>query len=214
MQLPNNAISATDAARIVGISAMKLREKMREGKIKGVKIKKYWYVDLDSLKEYINCNGSRRSEDVTINGEHAISLSRFSEIFGLTIGNAKRLVQDKKIHVVKINGANYITDSEIERYKRRYEVHNGRKIIYIGEAAERLKCSVDMVKKHIDNGELEKVKIGAKTFVYADSLEKFTERLKAGKNFLSIPKGRIRRADVIERQLMELKSGEKWDNND
>ena len=214
MQLPNNAISATDAARIIGISAMKLREKMREGKIKGVKIKKYWYVDLDSLKEYINRNGSRRSEEVTVNGEHAIALSRFCEIFGLTSGSANRLIHDKKIRVVNLNGINYITDSEIERYKRCYEVYNGRKITPIGQAAKRLKCSVDRVKKHIYNGEFEKVKIGAKTFIYADSLENFVERLKAGKNFLSIPKGRIRRAAVIERMLMELESGEKWDKND
>lgn len=210
MQLPNNAISATDAARIIGISAMRLREKMREGKIKGIKIKKYWYVDLDSLKEYINRNGSRRSEEVMINGEHAIPLSRFCEIFGLIAGSANRLIQDGKIRVVKLNGANYITDSEIERYKCRYEVYNGRKIIYISEAAKRLKCSVDAVKKHIDNGELEKVKIGAKVFVYADSLERLTERLTVGKKFLSIPKGRIRRAAVIERMLMDFESGEKW----
>ena len=40
MTLPENAISIQDAAKILGLAPITVRKIMREGRIKGVKIKK------------------------------------------------------------------------------------------------------------------------------------------------------------------------------
>lgn len=90
MQLPNNAISAEDAARMIGITPKRLRELMRAGKIKGVKIKKYWYCDLDSVREHINSNGSRKSDMVVINGEKYISYTMFRTEQQIIVKNIDR----------------------------------------------------------------------------------------------------------------------------
>lgn len=195
MQLPNNAISAEDAAKIIGISPKRLRELMREGIIKGVKIKKYWYVDLDSLKDHINSNGSLNSDVIEINGERAVSLARFCKKRGIKC--AKRAVSEGRIKTVRVNRRHFVTDSEAQRYDRRNKEYYGRKIIHLLQAAERLKCSVDKVREHIRENDFECVTIGNRTFVFVDSLERLEERLQAGKEFLTIPKGRIRRAEAI-----------------
>lgn len=214
MQLPNNAISTTDAARIIGIHPISLRQLMRQGKIKGVKIKKYWYVDIDSLKDYINRNGSHRENEVEINIEHAIRLVDFAESVEIHPNTLRQYIRSGKLRATNLNGVLFVTDSEIARFKSRFNTYKGKKILSLQEAVEQLDCSLTAINRYIKRGEIKRVKIEGKVFVYADSLERFKERLSAGKHFLQIPKGRIRRAAVIERQLMELESGEKWDNND
>lgn len=197
MQLPNNAISAVDAARIVGISPKHLREILRESKLKGVKIKKQWYVDLDSLKEYVNRNGSRLSNEIEINGEHAVKLSIFAEKRG--IASIKDIVKNPLYNVHKVNKTYYITDSEARRYDKRFEEYYGRKIIPIMQVAKCFGCSVEWIYERVSENELEIVRFACRVFVFADSLEKLNERLQAGNDFLSIPKGKIRRAEAIER---------------
>lgn len=195
MQLPTNAISAEDAARIAKLSPPKLRELMRTGKIKGIKIKKYWYVDLDSLKSHINSNGSLNSDVIEINGERAVPLIRFCKERGIKC--SKRLINDGKLKTIKVNGRHFVVDSEARRYDKRYEEYYGRKIILFKQAAERLKCSDDKLREYIRENFLECIAIGQKVCVFVDSLERLEERLQAGKDFLTIPKGRIRRAEAI-----------------
>lgn len=200
MQLPNNAISAEDAARMIGITPKRLRELMRAGKIKGVKIKKYWYCDLGSVREYINSNGSRKSNMVVINGEKYISY---------TIFRAERGIQSndvlKRVNTIKLNGQLYISESEAARYDKRFEEYFGRKIITPEKAAEMLKCSKNSVKKLISEGKIEKVIVECNLFVFVDSIERYQDRAQAGEDFLQIPQnGRVRRAEVILEQISRL----------
>lgn len=184
MKLPSNAVSAEDAAKIIGIQPIHLRKLVREGKIKGVKIKKHWYCDLDSIREYINKNGLHKSKVVEINGERAVPLKMFCEKRGISVSD--KLIA--KLNTVKLNGMYFVTDSEARRYDNRFTEYYGRKIIHYNEAAKRLKHSSEWLKKRISENELETVTVDNRLFVFIDSLERFEERLQAGERFLSIPK--------------------------
>ena len=200
MQLPNNAISAEDAARMIGITPKRLRELMREGKIKGGKTKKYWYCDLDSVREYINRNGSRKSDMVVINGEKYISYTIFRTERGIQSNDVLNCV-----NTIKLNGRLYISESEAARYDKRFEEYFGRKIITPEKAAEMLKCSKNSVKKLISEGKIEKVIVECNLFVFVDSIERYQDRAQAGEDFLQIPQnGRVRRAEVILEQISKL----------
>lgn len=200
MQLPNNAISAEDAARMIGITPKRLRELMRAGKIKGVKIKKYWYCDLDSVREYINSNGSRKSNVVVINGEKYISYTMFRTERGIQSNDVLNCV-----NTIKLNGRLYISESEAARYDKRFEEYFGRKIITPEKAAEMLKCSKNSVKKLISEGKIEKVIVECNLFVFVDSIEQYQDRAQAGEDFLQIPQnGRVRRAEVVLEQISKL----------
>ena len=200
MQLPNNAISAEDAARMIGITPKRLRELMRAGKIKGVKIKKYWYCDLDSVREHINSNGSRKSDMVVINGEKYISYTMFRTERGIQSNDVLNCV-----NTIKLNGRLYISESEAARYYKRFEEYFGRKIITPEKAAEMLKCSKNSVKKLISEGKIEKVIVECNLFVFVDSIERYQDRAQAGEDFLQIPQnGRVRRAEVILEQISKL----------
>lgn len=200
MQLPNNAISAEDAARMIGITPKRLRELMRAGKIKGVKIKKYWYCDLDSVREHINGNGSRKSDMVVINGEKYISYTMFRTERGIQSNDVLNCV-----NTIKLNGRLYISESEVARYDKRFEEYFGRKIITPEKAAEMLKCSKNSVEKLISEGKIEKVIVECNLFVFVDSIERYQDRAQAGEDFLQIPQnGRVRRAEVILEQISKL----------
>ena len=200
MQLPNNAISAEDAARMIGITPKRLRELMRAGKIKGVKIKKYWYCDLDSVREHINSNGSRKSDMVVINGEKYISYTIFRTERGIRSNDVL-----KRVNTIKLNERLYISESEAARYDKRFEEYFGRKIITPEKAAEMLKCSKNSVKKLISEGKIEKVIVECNLFVFVDSIERYQDRAQAGEDFLQIPQnGRVRRAEVILEQISKL----------
>lgn len=197
MKLPSNAISAEDAARMIGIRPMLLRQHMREGKIKGVKIKKYWYCDLDSVKDYINRNGSRKSDKVKFNGETYVSFKLFCEERGI-VGNDVL----NRIKTIKLNNIHYISEREMRRYDMRFTEHYGRKIISVAAAAERLNRSEYWVKDRIAENKIETVKVENRQLVFVDSLERLEERLHAGEDFLQIPQnGRIRRAEVILNEI-------------
>lgn len=183
MNLPNNAISTKDAARIVGIGELRMRMALREGKIKAVKIGKSWYIDRDSLKDYINRNGSQRSDELEINGEHAIRLSNFMKKRRIK-GNP---VQEGKVTAVKLNGSYYITDSEARRYDKRYKEYYGRRIISFESAMERLKCNNAQLSEWIANNYLETVEIDDLIFVFTDTVKRFEEQQEAGLDFLGIP---------------------------
>ena len=200
MQLPNNAISAEDAARMIGITPKRLRELMRAGKIKGVKIKKYWYCDLDSVREHINSNGSRKSDMVVINGEKYISYTMFRTERGIQSNDVLNCV-----NTIKLNERLYISESEAARYDKRFEEYFGRKIITPEKAAEMLKCSKNSVEKLISEGKIEKVIVECNLFVFVDSIERYQDRAQAGEDFLQIPQnGRVRRAEVILEQISKL----------
>ena len=200
MQLPNNAISAEDAARMIGITPKRLRELMRAGKIKGVKIKKYWYCDLDSVREHINSNGSRKSDMVVINGEKYISYTMFRTERGIQSNDVLNCV-----NTIKLNERLYISESEAARYDKRFEEYFGRKIITPEKAAEMLKCSKNSVEKLISEGKIEKVIVECNLFVFVDSIERYQDRAQAGEDFLQIPQnGRVRRAEVILEQISRL----------
>lgn len=194
MQLPNNAISAEDAAKMIGIAPKRLRELMREGKIKGVKIKKYWYCDLDSIKDYINRNGSKKSDAVVIDGEKYIAFQIFCKKRDIMSG--KRIPE--RYSTIKLNGRIYISESEARRYDKRFEEFFGRKIVTPEKAAEMLNCSKNALEKLISGGKIEKVIVDWRSFVFTDSVERYQDRMQAGEDFLQIPQnGRIRRAEVI-----------------
>lgn len=194
MQLPNNAISAEDAAKMIGIAPKRLRELMREGKIKGVKIKKYWYCDLDSINDYINRNGSKKSDTVVIDGEKYIAFSIFCQMRGIMCG--RRITE--RYSTIKLSGRIYISESEARRYDKRFEEFFGRKIVTPEKAAEMLNCSKNALEKLISGGKIEKVIVDRHSFVFTDSIERYQELLQAGEDFLQIPQnGRIRRAEVI-----------------
>ena len=200
MQLPNNAISAEDAARMIGITPKRLRELMRAGKIKGVKIKKYWYCDLDSVREHINSNGSRKSDMVVINGEKYISYTMFRTERGIQSNDVLNCV-----NTIKLNERLYISESEAARYDKRFEEYFGRKIITPEKAAEMLKCSKNSVEKLISEGKIEKVIVECNLFVFVDSIERYQDRAQAGEDFLQIPQnGRVRRAEVVLEQISKL----------
>ena len=200
MQLPNNAISAEDAARMIGITPKRLRELMRAGKIKGVKIKKYWYCDLGSVREHINSNGSRKSDMVVINGEKYISYTMFRTERGIQSNDVLNCV-----NTIKLNERLYISESEAARYDKRFEEYFGRKIITPEKAAEMLKCSKNSVEKLISEGKIEKVIVECNLFVFVDSIERYQDRAQAGEDFLQIPQnGRVRRAEVVLEQISKL----------
>lgn len=192
MTLPENAISIQDAAKILGFAPITVRKIMREGRIKGVKIKKCWFVDLDSLKDFINRNGTACAHKLEINGEKAVRISDFAKSRGIT--SIERAINDNLLNVVTINRVRFITESEIKRYDKRFKERFGRKIICIEDAAKRLGRTVDSVQEHIAENELEVVVVEKRLFVYKDSLDKLEERLQAGEYFLAIPKnGKVRR---------------------
>ena len=195
MTLPENAISIQDAAKILGLAPITVRKNMREGRIKGVKIKKCWFVDLDSLKEFINRNGTTYAHRLEINGEKAVRLADFAKSRGITsINSINRAINDNLLNVVMINHVRFITESEIKRYDRRFKERFGRKIICIEDAAKKLGRTVERVQEHIAENELETVVVEKRLFVYKDSLDKLEERLQAGEYFLAIPKnGKVRR---------------------
>lgn len=198
MPLPNNAISAEDAARMIGITPMILRQHLREGKIKGVKIKKYWYCDLDSIKDYINRNGSKKSDAVVIDGEKYIAFSIFCQMRGIMCG--RRITE--RYSTIKLNGRIYISESEARRYDKRFEEYFGRKIVTPKKAAEMLNCSKNALEKLISGGKIEKVIVDRCSFVFTDSIERYQDRMQAGEDFLQIPQnGRIRRAEVILNEI-------------
>ena len=192
MTLPENAISIQDAAKILGLAPISVRKIMREGRIKGVKIKKCWFVDLDSLKEFINRNGTTYAHKLEINGEKAVRLADFAKSRGITA--IDRAINDNLLNVVMINHVRFITESEIKRYDKRFKEHFGRKIVFIDDAAKRLGRTVERLQEHIAENELETVVVEKRLFVYKDSLDKLEERLQAGEHFLAIPKnGKVRR---------------------
>ncbi|MCM1276701.1 MAG: hypothetical protein NC299_15300 [Lachnospiraceae bacterium] len=178
---------------------MTLRILLRKGKIKGVKIKKYWYVDLDSLREYINRNGTRRVDELVINGERAEKLSVFAE--KRRIKSIKHLLEDGVVVTQRVNDTLYITESEMRRYDKRFTEYCGRKIIPFKEAVKRLNRPLKWFHQRVEENELETVYVGNFLFVLVDTLERLEERIKAGDDFLTIPKGRIRRAEVIVREM-------------
>ena len=192
MTLPENAISILDAAKILGLAPITVRKIMREGRIKGVKIKKCWFVDLDSLKDFINKNGTTYAHKLEINGEKAVRLADFAKSRGIT--SIDRAINENLLNVVMINHVRFITESEIRRYDKRFKERFGRKIVFIEDAAKRLGRTVERLQEHIAENELETVVIEKRLFVYKDSLDKLEERLQAGEHFLAIPKnGKMRR---------------------
>lgn len=184
MQLPNNAVSVADAAKMIGIQPIRIRKLMREGKIKGVKIKKYWYCDLDSVREYVSKNVSHKSKVVEINGERAVPLKMFCEKRGISA--TQKLLT--KLNTIKLNGMHYVTNSEARRYDNRFTEYFGRAIVSQAEAAKRLGKYKGKIHDYIADNELQSVKVDGKIFVFVDSLERFEERLQAGERFLRIPK--------------------------
>lgn len=195
MELPKNSVSAINAAKILGVAPVTMRLIMRRGKVKGIKIKKDWYIDLDSLKDYINRNGSQNSGEITINGEKAIRVSRFAKMFNLSEDRTERAIVSNSLNVVKYNGFRYIPKSEVRRYKRRFVEHFGKKIISIEEAALKSGLTIKQLSARISQNELSKVRVGNKRFVYADELAKLLEKLPAGEEFLSIPQNGRKRRD-------------------
>ena len=192
MTLPENAVSILDAAKILGLAPITVRKIMREGRIKGVKIKKCWFVDLDSLKDFINRNGTTYAHKLEINGEKAVRLADFAKSRGIT--SIDRAINENLLNVVMINHVRFITESEIRRYDKRFRERFGRKIVFIEDAAKRLGRTVERLREHISENELETVVVEKKLFVYKDSLDKLEERLQAGEHFLAIPKnGKVRR---------------------
>lgn len=203
MQLPNNAISAEDAAKMIGIRPRLLRDYMRAGKIKGVKIKKYWYCDLDSVKDYVN--RSHKSNTVAIDSEKYISFKTFCEQRGIKSNDVLN-----RIKTIKLNGRHYISESEMRRYDTRFKEYCGQKIISVVAAAERLNQSEKWIKERIAENRLETVRVERRLLVFVDSLERLEERMQAGKGFLEIPQnGRIRRAEVILNEITNF-NGDKY----
>lgn len=203
MQLPNNAISAEDAAKMIGIRIRLLRDYMRAGKIKGIKIKKYWYCDLDSVKDYVN--RSHKSNTVVIDGEKCVTFKTFCEERGIKSNDVLN-----RIKTIKLNGQHYISESEMHRYDTRFTEYCGRKIISVVAAADRLNQSEMWVRDRIAENRLDTIKVEKRLLVFVDSLERLEERLQAGEDFLLIPlNGRIRRAEVILNEITNF-NGDKY----
>lgn len=195
MALPPNSVSAINAAKILGIAPITMRKIMRSGMVKGVKIKKDWYIDLDSLKDYLDKNGSGTSNEIVINGEKAIRVVDFAKMFKLTVSKTNSAISQNGLSVVKHNGVKFIPKSEIRRYKRRFVEHLGKKILSVEEAARKLEIPPEQILMHISENELTKVTVENKPFVYVDELAKLQERLSAGIDFLSIPQNGRKRRD-------------------
>lgn len=187
MQLPNNAISVKEAARITGLDENTIRILIRKGFIKGVKYRESWCVDLDSVQAYFLSGRTKKIPEIKINGERAIKLIDFARARGITPRAAQELAQTGKIAATRISYIYYITESEMWRYDNRFKVHCGRAITPFGEAMERLKRNNAELQVLIAENYLEAVEIERQQFIYTDTLERFEEQQEAGLDFLAIP---------------------------
>lgn len=191
MEYPKNAVSAENAAKIIGINPITMRSMLREGVVKGIKIKKCWYVDLDDLRDKLSRNELYHSPEVIINGERALGLKHFAA--RRCIPCPRKLVEKGYLSAQKVNGNYYVTESEMQRYDKRFEEYGGKKIIPPKDAAERLKIPVEKLQKYVDENRLRPIEVERKRFYLVEDVEKLKERLKAGKRFLKIPKDGKRR---------------------
>lgn len=187
MQLPNNAVSVSEAARISGLNEKTLRNLLGRGTIKATKYRGAWCVDLDSLQAYVLGGHTKTLPEIKINGERAIRLVDFARERGIPVRTVQQLAQKGKIPATRLSYVYYITESDVWKYDNRFKFHGERAITSFAAAMERLKRTGAELQGLINNNYLEAVNVEQQRFIYTDTLERFEEQQEAGLDFLVIP---------------------------
>lgn len=111
-----NSMSVLQAAQYLKCELPAARLLIRQGKIKGTKIRNVWYIDPESVKEYAR-NASWISTDIMIDGEVARAACDIAREKGLHRTTYKQYIRSGVLKAHKIGGVYYITPTDLKNFE-------------------------------------------------------------------------------------------------
>lgn len=165
------SISVLQAAEYLHCTLPTARILLKQGKIRGQKIRGIWYIDVQSVEEYAN-QALYMSTEIEIDGERARQISDIAKERRRDSSNYSKAIHDGKLNGHFINGKWYVTDSEMERYDNM--VAKGHKpFLTISQVAEKMGTTTLHVNHLVEVNRLRGFTVKGYKYVYEEDLERY-----------------------------------------